>query len=151
MRKLSAAALTGLLLCGGAAPATAPAAAQAAPALHHTSQQLGEDWAGELLYQADMEAAPNVIVAFTNESNCGASISANGAGGCTYTLEDGSYYVTISPELVGTIPGKHVFFHELAHTLGISDECEAERYAAQFDDVDVWSYPECAPMAEDAS
>lgn len=126
------------------APAEAPVQAIEAPAPTFTGDvyEAPTDWVGQSLWEADMELSPNVIVALTNDLNCGAEASPVGLGGCTYTLEDGTYYVTVSPELAWTPQGTHILFHEIGHTLGMG-ECEAEYYAAQFDTVEQWSYPEC--------
>ena len=130
------------------APTEAPVQAIEAPAEAPVTAYVGDiheaptDWVGQSLWEADIELSPNVIVALTNDLNCGAEASPVGLGGCTYTLDNGRYYVTVSPELAWTPQGTHILFHEIGHTLGM-DECEAEYYAAQFDTVEQWSYPEC--------
>lgn len=102
-------------------------------------------WATETLDILEVQPASNVRFEFTNESNCGAELSAMHLGGCTTTEADGSYTVRVSPKLAYTAWGNHILMHELAHTMG-AGECEAEAYAHQFEDANalLWSYPECA-------
>lgn len=67
---------------------------------------------------------------------------ATGSGGCAYI---GSGTIMLSADLEPDWRGLHVLFHEYAHAvLGITDECEAERYAHSQTKNVVWSYPDCA-------
>jgi galactokinase len=95
-----------------------------------------------MLESADMELTPNVTMIFSNTSNCGAEKSTAGRGGCTYTVAPNTYVIVMSPELANTQWGNHILFHELAHTVGMG-ECEAEAYAHQFEEEELWSYPTC--------
>lgn len=122
------------------APIQAPQSAPVAPRV--VSVEQAQTWATFMLEQADMELPPTTALIFSNTSNCGAEISTAGLGGCTYTLEDGSHAVILSPELAWTQWGTHILFHELAHTVGMG-ECEAEAYAHQFEEIELWSYPLC--------
>ena len=108
----------------------------------NTSVEVAQRWAQAMLESADMELTPNVTLLFTSASNCGAEKSTAGIGGCTYTVAPNTYVVTISPELANTQWGNHILFHELGHTVGLG-ECEAESYAHQFEEVELWSYPLC--------
>lgn len=150
MRKtLATATATLALLAGIASPvaeaeATAPMAVPAVLTFHVpvTVAEAGE-WAEATLAGAGVELPANTELLFSNVGNCGADISANGMGGCTYTLTD-KRVIVLSPGLAWTEAGSHILFHETAHAMGIMDECEAEAYAHSFEDVAYWSYPECA-------
>lgn len=123
------------------APYVAPQA-PAAPVVAPTQASKADMWAAATLRDARI-SAPNVKWLFTNEANCGAALSAENSGGCTYETAANQYTVIISPELAGTAGGHHILFHELAHTQGIADECAAEAFAHQFESEALWSYPEC--------
>jgi hypothetical protein len=99
-------------------------------------------WGEETL--ASVGIATDVRILWTDVGNCGADISTGGMGGCTYTHEDYSRTIIMSPGLTGTDWGRHILFHEIGHTLGL-DECGAEAYAHQFEVEPLWSYPECNP------
>lgn len=120
-----------------------PVVSYEAPVANVLGTEEQVSWVEEELFQADMEPSPNTTIAFTNAYNCGAELSPLSMGGCMFTLEDGAYFITLSPGLEGTVSGRHTLFHEIGHTLGL-DECGAEYYAQQFDTVDdLWAYPEC--------
>jgi hypothetical protein len=110
------------------------------PAVNSVAQ--GKRWAGVMLAYAGIDLKANVQLIFSNTSNCGADISTVHLGGCTYNLGDGNYAVVISPELAWTKVGNHILFHELGHTVGL-DECGAEAFAHQYEEVALWSYPNC--------
>jgi hypothetical protein len=125
-------------------PASQPASASSNEPLTFNAYPLMSSslWASEVLSDAGVSLPANVRLAFTNEGNCGAEISIAGLGGCTTYHEDMSMTVTISRELSYSSWGNHILMHEIAHTLG-ADECTAEAYAHQFEQVALWSYPEC--------
>lgn len=108
----------------------------------NTSVEVAQKWAQAMIESADMELTPNVTLVFTSAFNCGAEKSTATLGGCTYTVAPNTYVVTISPELANTQWGNHILFHELGHTVGL-DECGAEAFAHQFEEVELWSYPLC--------
>jgi hypothetical protein len=111
---------------------------------HTYTVEQANEWVQAELEEADMEMVPTTTILFTNTANCGADISTVAQGGCTYNLQDGTHVMVLSPTLPFTAWGHHILFHELAHTLGIMDECKAEAYAHQFEyDVELWSYPAC--------
>lgn len=122
----------------------APVSTYEAPVQAILGTEEAVSWVEEELFQADMELPPTTTIAVTNAANCGAEISPMSQGGCTYSMEDGTHFIVISPELMGTVWGTHILFHEIGHTLGL-DECGAELYAHQYDTVELWSYPQCRP------
>ena len=117
-------------------------ATQAPAPVPNTSVEVAHNWAQAMIESADMELTPNVNLVFSNSSNCGAEISTAGRGGCTYTVGPDQYVVVLSPELANTQWGNHILFHELGHTVGLG-ECEAETFAHQFEEEELWSYPTC--------
>lgn len=122
------------------APIQAPQSAPVAPRVVTVEQ--AQTWATFMLEQADMELTPNVSLVFSSTSNCGAELSTAGLGGCTYTVAANTYVVVLSTDLAWTQWGTHILFHELGHTVGLG-ECEAEAYAHQFEEIELWSYPLC--------
>jgi len=101
-------------------------------------------WAASTLAGAGVQLPGNVEIVFSDSGNCGAAISATGQGGCTHTLP-GRKVIVLSAGMAWTEPGSHVLFHEAAHALGITDECQAEAFAHQFEEPGrlIWSYPAC--------
>jgi hypothetical protein len=146
MRKaIVTASATLALLAGIAAPVSEATMPQTIPSVLTfkvpvTVAEAGA-WAEATLTGAGVDLPANTEVIFSN-SNCGADISAVAMGGCTYTLTDRTV-VVLSPGLAWTEAGSHILFHEVGHAMGIMDECEAEAYAHNFEDVAYWSYPQC--------
>jgi hypothetical protein len=99
-------------------------------------------WAEATLTGSGVQLPTNVTLLFSDVANCGADLSAAGKGGCTYQAPSGPVIV-LSPDLAWTEAGSHILFHEVAHALGIGDECAAEEWAHQFEDAPYWSYPTC--------
>jgi hypothetical protein len=103
-------------------------------------------WGHDTLTSAGITLPATTRIVYTNTDNCGAQASSAGMGGCTTTMEDGSYLVAISPALKYSAWGNHILFHEYAHTLGYG-ECAAEAYAHVYEgNADLWSYPECEEL-----
>lgn len=100
------------------------------------------EWAEATLAGSGVELPASASLIFSDVANCGADISADAMGGCTYQLVD-RVAIVISPDLAWTQAGAHILFHEVAHALGIANECAAEEWAHQFEDEPYWSYPTC--------
>lgn len=97
------------------------------------------DWMNAELAAHGKKLPANVTVLFTEEGNCGGI-----GGGCTITYPNGGpIYLIVSPASFNNGTQDHIFWHEYAHTLGIRDECQAERYSQPYTDNFVWSYPQC--------
>jgi hypothetical protein len=126
------------------APVQAPTEdlTEAPQVVPNTSVEVAQRWANVMLESAGIELMSDVQMVFTNAYNCGANASTAALGGCTYTLENGNHLVVLSPGLANTQWGNHILFHELGHTAGLG-ECDAEAFAHQFEEVAMWSYPEC--------
>lgn len=127
--------------------ASAPMSAPIADQVEQTPipQLLGLDWLAYELALSGAVVPDKTYIVLTNELNCGAELSEVGMGGCTHWLEDGSFYITVSPELAWTAGGNHTLHHELGHVvLDTHDECAVEAYAHKFTTATLWSYPECA-------
>lgn len=145
MRKILATAAASLaMLSLTAAPVSEAAMPEVIPAVFTFKAPVtvaeARGWAEATLTGVDVPA--HVEFLFTNEGNCGAEISADGQGGCTYYLADKTVIV-LSPGMAWTVGGAHVLLHEVGHATGLVDECEAEAFAHQFEDAPYWSYPEC--------
>jgi broad specificity polyphosphatase/5'/3'-nucleotidase SurE len=128
-------------------PATtnSPIATAAAPASDQRPTVTAAEatvWAEATLAGAGVVLPESVSLVFSDVANCGANLSTAAIGGCTYRLA-AETVIVISPSLAWTEAGSHILFHEVAHALGISDECAAEEWAHQFEDAPYWSYPEC--------
>lgn len=76
---------------------------------------------------AVVEEAGVTIIWTSDERNCGAQLG-TGAGGCFRHETPGVVYV--SPGMTDSVT-EFIVYHEYAHSLGILDECEADRYAVE--------------------
>lgn len=130
-----------------AAPETVTASPEVVAVDASTYQTTGVEWIDVEFDRYGQTIPAGIHFQLTNELNCGAVLSTSGMGGCTHFLEDGSRYITVSPELAYTPEGTHVLWHEVGHAvLDTVDECAAEAYAHKFSDPNLWSYPQCAGL-----
>lgn len=74
-----------------------------------------------------VDEAGVTIIWTSDERNCGAQLG-TGAGGCFRHETPGVVYV--SPGMTDSVT-EFIVYHEYAHSLGILDECEADRYAVE--------------------
>lgn len=65
-----------------------------------------------------------------------------GSGGCGLV---GGNYIVMNPMYASPTPDAlHVLYHEVGHTTGISNECEAEYFAHSITgNTELWSYEHC--------
>lgn len=98
-------------------------------------------WVYGILESYDLPKIDGLQIAVTDQNNCGSESSPEKTGGgCFFPTEN---ILLLSPSIIRTDRGIITLLHEYGHAMGLLDECDAEFFAHDIFETNLWSYKEC--------